>query len=703
LSLLRITAFLLLLSAPSAHAIAAPDADGSWPLNGLTFDGARHSPLRQIDTTNVQRLGFAWEFRDFLVRGRTHRGMEANPLVLEGVMYFSGPWGVAYALDARSGRLLWRYDPKADGQFGRSACCDVVSRGLAVWGGRVFTASLDGYLIALDARTGKPLWRIDTFVNRHWNYTITGAPYIAGENVIIGNAGAEMGARGYVSAYNLESGKLAWRFWTVPGDPRKGPDESADVTRARRTWAADTHWELGGGGAVWDSMAYDPEAQLVYFGTGNGDPHPQWLRSPGGGDNLYVCSLVAVDAKTGRMKWYYQEAPGDSWDFDATTPMVLAQLNWHGQVRHVLMQAAKNGLFYVLDRRTGELLKADAFTFVNWTDGVDLKSGRPHLTPRANYEQAAKIIWPSPAGGHGWAPIAYSPETGLVYLQVYEAPIRMHADPSATFMPGFMNQAEWGEFPPYSDADSKKQLQGEPTPRIESHLKAWDPVHARMVWEAGPLPFSSGGTLSTAGGLVFQGAADGVFSAYDARTGQVLKRITTGTVIMPAPITYELDGVQYIALMAGAGGPQGARYGPDTAASQYQNFERLMVFKLDGAPTPLPPKASVPALEPLPAAIAADATTLTRGETLFHEQCARCHVVGGAFGAFPNLWNLPPATLSAFDQIVLGGVFRDGGMASFADVLKPADTAAIKVYIITDERRRRAGQPAAASSSAAVR
>ena len=682
---MRITAFLLLLSAPCIRAAA----DESWPLNGRSFDGARHSPLREINIGNVQRLGFAWEFRDFIVRGRTHRGMEGNPIVTGGFMYFSGPWGVAYALDARTGRLLWRYDPKADGQFGRSACCDVVSRGLAVWHDRVYTASLDGYLIALDARTGVVLWRVDTFVNRHWNYTITGAPYIAGENVLIGNAGAEMGARGYVSAYNLQSGQLAWRFWAIPGDPKRGPDESPDVTRARSTWAVDTRWDLGGGGAVWDSMAYDPQAQLVFFGTGNGDPHPRWLRSPGGGDNLYLCSLVAVDAVTGRLRWYYQEAPGDSWDFDATTPLVLADLPWQGERRHVLMQAAKNGFFYVLDRRTGELLKAVPFTYINWADGVDLKTGRPHLTARADYEHRASIIWPSPAGGHGWQPIAYNPETGLVYLQVYEAPIRMHADASAKFMPGYMNQAEWGEFPPYSDPKDLAQLRGEPTPRIESHLKAWDPIRGRTQWQSGPLPFTSGGTLSTAGGLVFQGATDGTFSAYDARTGRLLKRIMTGTAIMAAPITYALDHVQYIAVMAGAGGPQGARYGSDVAASHYQNFERVLVFRLDGGPTPLPAPVVLPAVQPTPPEIIADAATLARGESLFHEQCARCHVVGGAFGAFPNLWNIAPATLAAFDPIVLGGAFRDGGMASFADVLTPSDTAAIKAYIVTDERRRR--------------
>lgn len=681
-------------AAPSAAASVASPTDRARPDRAIAAS-QRFSPLAQIDTTNVQRLGLAWEFRDFVVRGRTHRGMQASPVVVGDVMYFSGPWGVAYAADARSGRLLWQYDPHADGQYGRSACCDVVNRGLAVSAGRVYVASLDGYLIALDARTGRLLWRTDTFVDRHWNYVITGAPYVAGDKVLIGNAGAEMGARGYISAYDAATGRLAWRFWSVPGDPATSPDETPDVTLARRTWSKDSRWDLGGGGAVWDSIAYDPEAGLVYFGTGNGDPHPRWLRSPGGGDNLFICSLIAVDASTGRLKWHYQEVPGDSWDFDATTPIVLANLNFLGRRRPVLMQAAKDGFFYVLDRRTGELLRADPYTYVNWADGIDPKSGRPRFLQRADYSHGPRIVWPSPAGGHGWQPIAFDPQTRLVYLPVYEAPVRMHADASAKFLPGYLNQAESGEFPPFTDAASRDELRGAPEPRIASRLKAWDPVRGRVVWQSPEQPFGAGGTLATAGGVVFQGNADGVLSAYDARTGRTLLQLQTGTDITAAPISYELDHVQYIAVMAGAGGPQGARYAPDTAASHYQNFERLMVFRLDGRPIPLPPPAAAPPEQPTPPAARADAAVLARGERLFRDHCMRCHVIGGAVGEYPNLWNLPPSTLDAFDGIVRGGAFRFAGMASFADVLTAADAAAIKAFIVTDERRRRAGGTAA--------
>ncbi|HTY95310.1 MAG TPA: PQQ-dependent dehydrogenase, methanol/ethanol family [Steroidobacteraceae bacterium] len=679
----------------SLGAAAAAPTGGDWPLNGRTFEAQHHSPLPQINATNVQRLGLAWEFRDFVVRGRTHRAMQSSPLVVDGIMYFSGPWGVAYALDARTGRHLWTYDPKPDGQYARSACCDVMSRGLAVWHGRVYAASLDGYLTALDARSGQVLWRVDTFVDHHWNYTITGAPYIAGDNVLIGNAGAEMGARGYASAYNLQTGRLAWRFWSIPGDPAKGPDETPDVTLARHTWAKDSHWELGGGGTVWDSMAYDPEAKLVYLGIGNGDPHPRWLRSPGGGDNLFICSIVAVDATTGRLKWYYQESPGDSWDFDATTPMVLADLDLKGRTRPVLMQASKNGIFYVIDRLTGELLRADAYTYVNWTDGIDLKTGRPHITTHADYSRGPRIIWPSPAGGHGWQPISFDPDTHLVYVPVYEAPMRFHADPTAKFQPGYWNQAEGGEFPPYTDAAAIQELRHQPAPSMQSHLQAWDPVQGRAVWASGPLPFGVGGTLSTAGGVVFEGTSDGFLSAYDARSGRRLAHIATGTAISAAPISYQIDAVQYVAVMAGAGGPQGARFGPDVAASHYQNFERLLVLRLDGGPVPLPPPVVVPARQPTPPPLAADAAALSRGAQLFHDYCVRCHVVGGAFGEFPDLWNLPTGTLAAFDPIVRGGALRDAGMGAFDDVLSAADVAAIRAYIVNDERRRRADRPTA--------
>ncbi|HVW70656.1 MAG TPA: PQQ-dependent dehydrogenase, methanol/ethanol family [Steroidobacteraceae bacterium] len=675
---------------------------GQWPVGGRTFEEQYFSPLRQIDTQTVQRLGFAWEFRDFVVRGRTHRGVQSTPLFVDGVLYFSGPWGVAYAVDAHTGKSLWSYDPQPDGQYARSTCCDVVNRGLALWKGRVYTASLDGYLSALDAKTGRLLWRADTFVDRKGNYTSTGAPRIAGNNVVIGNAGAEFGIRGYVSAYDLVDGHLVWRFWSVPGDPARGPDENPDVTFARKSWAADTRWDLGGGGSAWDSMVYDPALGLIYLGLGNGDPHPRWERSPGGGDNLFVSSIVAVAANTGRVKWYYQETPGDSWDYDATAPIVLADLRWGGQLRHVLMQAAKNGIFYVIDRAKGELLEANPFTTVTWTDGIDLKTGRPRQRAGADYSRDPRIVWPSGAGGHGWQPMSFNPGTGLVYVPVYDAPMKFRTEPVLQTAPGLLNQGEAGSFPPFNSAADRDELQHEPTPKVEGRLKAWDPQCGCARWISPPLPFGNGGTLSTAGNLVFQGASDGTLSAYDALSGRLLKRVATGTAILAAPMSYQLDGVQYVAVLAGAGGPQASRFAPDVAAAHYENYERLLVFKLDGTSVPLPQQRPPAVPQPTPPAIAADAATLEQGARLFHLHCERCHVIGGALAAYPDLWNMAPGTLNSFDRILLQGLFRYAGMADFSDVLSSADVAALKAFIVSDERQKRTRGSQAGEHSHAV-
>lgn len=664
--------------------------DGEWLLNGRSFGGEHFSPLAMIDAGNVGRLGFAWEFKDFVVRGRSHRALEANPVMVDGRLYFPGPWGVVYALDARTGKTLWTYDPQADGEAGRLSCCDVVNRGVVVWKGKVYVGSTDGWLVALDADTGKPVWKTDTIVDRHFTYTITGAPMVAGDNILIGNAGADMGARGYVGAYNLDTGKLAWRFWAVPGDPAKGPDETPDVALARKTWPAGARWQFGGGGNDWDAIAYDPGLGLAYLGFGNGSPHPSQLRSPGGGDDLYTDSIVAVDVKTGRMKWHYQETPGDSWDYDACSPMVLADLKIGGQTRQVLMQAPKNGFFYVLDRRTGELLKADAYTKVTWADGVDLKTGRPHVID-AGYVGAPKTTSPSAAGGHAWQPMAWDAKAGLVYLPVYEAAMNNVADPLARFVPGAINQQHEGSFSPNGSDD------GPAKGALISRLTAWDPVAGKAVWRSGPLPFISGGVLATAGGLVFEGSTDGVLTVYEASSGKVLKRIDTGTAIMAAPMTYAIDGVQYVAVLGGFGGPQGGFYAPGLAPSKHQNSERLMVFRLDGGPTPLPPAAVHPERQPTPGPIPASPATLARGASLYKELCARCHVAGGAFGEYPDLWNMPPGTLAAFQQIVHGGAFRYAGMGDFSDVLSISDVDAIKAFIVHDEiSKRRSGQAAGA-------
>ncbi|MBN8832438.1 MAG: PQQ-binding-like beta-propeller repeat protein, partial [Sphingomonadales bacterium] len=387
--------------ADQAALLGAPAA-GEWPRPGRDLGDSYYSPLDGVNEGNVGKLGLAFEFKDFLIRGRTQYGLQSTPVMVGGVLYFSGPWGEAYAVDARTGRKIWAYDTNADGQYARNTCCGVVNRGVAVAEGKVFVAALDGKLFALDMKTGNPIWQADTFVDKHWNYSSTGAPQIAGDVVIIGNAGSDMGARGYVSAYDIKTGKLAWRFWSVPGDPAKGPDETPEVTLARKTWAADTRWELGLGGTAWNGIAYDPETNTAFLGIGNGGPHPAWLRSKSGKvmDNLFLSSIVAVDAATGKMKWYYQETPGDSWDFTATAPMVLADLTIDGKPRKVLMQAPKNGVFYVLDRTNGQLLRADPYTRVNWTTGIDMKTGRPRLNPEADYRTGPKLVWPSGAGGH---------------------------------------------------------------------------------------------------------------------------------------------------------------------------------------------------------------------------------------------------------------------------------------------------------------
>ena len=670
--------------------VRAADVPQEWPLYGRTFEEARFSPLEQIGPSNASTLGLAWEFSDFVVRGRTHRGNEASPLVADGVMYFSGPWSVVYALDARNGKLLWKYDPQVDGNWVRRACCDAVNRGVALWNGRVYVATLDGYLIALDAKTGALAWKADTFVDRvTMNYASTGAPRIAGDNVVIGNSGAEMAARGYVSAYDLDSGKLAWRFFTVPGDPAKGRDESPDVTLARKTWSKESRWDLGGGGTAWDSMVYDPTLHLLYVGVGNGMPHPVWSRSPGGGDNLYLSSIVALDVATGRMRWYYQTTPADSYDYTATQNMILADLDIGGKRRQILMQAPKNGFFYILDRATGKLLSANPYTKVTWAERVDLKTGRPVFTPQADYSKETKEIWPSQAGGHNWMPMSYSDTAKLVFIPAMDAGMTFAMVPGKDvhFRAGANNEGDsvgWTRPAGDHGIPWSPPNPGPNDPPFRSVLKAWDPVAGKLVWQSPPRPYWGGGVLSTASGLVFQGAADGTFSAYDAKDGRLLRSIDTGTGMMAGPISYEIDGVQYVAVLAGFGGAMNQiGYPPGAAALKYQNSERLFVFKLNGGPVSLPPPRTHE-LQPLPVATSADPAVIARGMSLIG-RCAGCHGFRGIPNGYPDLWNLPPGTHAAFQAIVLDGALSYAGMPSFKDALSVDDVKAIQAFVISDE------------------
>jgi quinohemoprotein ethanol dehydrogenase len=688
------------LAAASAIAGAADTAsDGSdWPLYGRTYQEARFTPLKQIDVANAGRLGLAWEFNDFVVRGRTHRGNEASPIVAGGVMYFSGPWSVVYALDARVGTLLWKYDPQVDGNWARRACCDVVNRGVALWKGHVYVATLDGYLVCIDAKSGKLVWKVDTFIDRKtMNYASTGAPRVAGENIVIGNSGAELAARGYVSAYDSASGKLTWRFFIVPGDPAKGPDESPDVTVARKTWSKESRWDLGGGGTAWDSMVYDPALKLLYVGTGNGMPHPVWTRSPGGGDNLFLSSIVALDATSGRMRWYYQTTPGDSWDFTATQNMILADIEVDGHTRHVLMQAPKNGFFYVLDRTNGKLLSANAYTHVTWARNVDLTTGRPLLTSQADYSREKKEIWPSQAGGHNWMPMSYSETSHLVFIPTLNAGMNFGMLPGKDvhFRVGANNEGDdvgWARPAGDGGIPWAPPNPGESGPPFQSVLEAWDPRRGKVVWQTPPQPFWAGGVLSTASGLVFQGAADGIFSAYDASKGTRVAQLETGTGIIAAPISYQMDGTQYVAVLAGFGGAMNQiGYPPGSAALKYQNRERVLVFKLDGGAVSLPPNRQSE-LQPLPAPISTDPKVLQHGISLI-ARCAGCHGFRGIPNGYPDLWNLSPSTHAAFQSIVLDGALSYAGMPSFKDALTPDDVKAIQAFIISDEINiRKAGK-----------
>jgi quinohemoprotein ethanol dehydrogenase len=398
----------------SARLVAAEKGTGeagNWLTHGRTTSEQRYSPLALINESNVGQLGLAWSYKLDI-----DRGTEATPLIDNGVMFTTGAYSIVYALDAKSGKLLWKYDPSVPRTYAAKACCDAVNRGVALWQGRVYVGTLDGYLVALSAETGKVIWRTDTLITRSRAYTITGAPRIADGKVVIGNGGAEFGVRGYVSSYDASTGKLVWRFFTVPGDPSK-PFESEAMRLAAKTWKGDRWWTYGGGGTVWDSMAYDADLGLLYIGVGNGSPWNRSYRSPGGGDNLFLSSIVALKADSGQYAWHYQTTPGDSWDFTATQHLILADLPINGRMRQLILQAPKNGFFYVLDRKTGELLSAEKYVQVTWATGVDLKTGRPVEDPAvADFSKEPKLVWPSPYGGHNWQPMAFHPGTKLIYI-----------------------------------------------------------------------------------------------------------------------------------------------------------------------------------------------------------------------------------------------------------------------------------------------
>lgn len=686
---------------------AADQEPGQWLALGRTFKGDRFSPLTQIDTASVTRLGYAWGYDAKSRRGRVEHGQEATPIVVDGVLYVSGPWGSVFAVDAKTGAERWRYDPAVDGSYGRRACCDVVNRGLQVWDGRVYVGTLDGYLVALDAGTGKEIWRRDTFVDRETRfYTITGPPQVAKDVVVIGNSGGEFGVRGYITAYDRVSGEQRWRFFIVPGDPTKGPPEHPEVGQALTTWGPNTNWESGLGGTVWGEMNYDPELNLLYVGTGNSTPYAGWYRDPSGGDNLYLVSILAINPDDGGLKWHYQQVPWEIWDYTATMNMILADVRIGGTERKVLMQAPKNGFFYVLDRATGELLSAKPYVYVNWASGID-SAGRPVLTGKANYRDRAAAIFPTQSGGHNWQPMAFSHQTGLVYIPAREEGMVMISDAQYRWRPGDLNMgsaAVFGELPtdftpsqelpmevsPELAAEFRAATKGEPSMATKEFLLAWDPIAQREVWRVplGSAWWSGGGVLTTAGNLVIQGNANGSLVAYHAATGKKIHEIEVGTGIMAAPVSYQIDGEQYIALFAGFGGAVNPVLPAGVAASRYDNYGRILAFKLGGGPTPLPPARRAQPTPPAPTVDWYTDSAATRGAPVFAQHCGRCHGGRGEgrLSAYPDLFRMAAGTHAVFDSIVLGGSLAPNGMASFADVLRPADARAIHAYLIREQR-----------------
>jgi PQQ-dependent dehydrogenase (methanol/ethanol family) len=664
----------------------AANEPGQWLTYNGDYNEQRWSTLDQINEGNVAQLGLAWS-ADF----PTNLPVEGSPLYIDGVLYQPLPWSKVAAYDAATGEQLWLYDPKVPGEWNINICCGIDTRGIAAWNGKIIVGTLDGRLVGIDAATGEEAWSANT-INREWPYSITGAPRVADGKVFIGQAGAEFGVRGYVSAYDADTGEFLWRFYTIPGRPEDGFENDA-MRMAAETWNGEW-WVLGGGGTVWDAIVYDPVTDLLYIGVGNGSPWNQKFRSPEGGDNLFLSSIVALDPDTGEYVWHYQETPGDTWDYTATQHIMVADLelpdeNGVGQMRHVVMQAPKNGFFYILDAATGELLSADPFAEQNWTTGVDMETGRPIEVPGARYNvtNEAWNMLPGPAGAHAWQPMAYSHDTGYVYIPQTDHWSVFSNPDSFTPNPGGLNMATGGSI-------SRRYFEENPdAPRsFISRLIAFDPTTGDIVWSTPDFPAGAGGVqltggaLATAGGLVFHGnLPNREFVAYRATDGERLWTFDIKTGVFNGAITYELDGEQYVALAVGGPG-QGGYYAPNGA--------RMLVFKLGGTAT----IADIPAYEQ-PAFIEAEqfasAEVVTHGEDVFANNCAMCHGQGGAARAtFPDLRRSAALTdQGLFDSIVLQGVLAQNGMGSFADRLQPADTEAIRAYLIGQAETARTAPP----------
>jgi len=679
------------------RALAAESDLGNWLMYGRTYAEDHYSPLEQINAGNIKRLGVAWsgEFD-------SNRGQEATPLVIDGVLYTTTAWSKVYAYDAATGKQLWFYDPKVPGKKAADGCCDVVNRGVAAWRGKLYLGAFDGRLIALDAKTGKPVWEVQT-TDTARNYTITGTPRVVKGKVLIGNGGAELQVRGYVSAYDADTGHLDWRFYTTP-NPKNAPDGTISdkvlQETAYKTWGNGAWRETGGGGTVWDAIVYDPDFDQILIGTGNGSPWSHQQRSGGKGDNLFLSSIVAVDADTGKYKWHYQETPAEEWDFTATQPIILANLNISGRDRKVLMQAPKNGFFYVIDRETGKLISANNFVPVNWATGIDLKSGRPIENSAARYSKGTSdfVADPSAFGAHNWYPMSFSPKTGLVYIPAQRAPVAYTDNKNFKFDPrhAVRNDSDVSLNPlmsPPNEAARKSYA-----PMYQSLLIAWDPVKQAEVWRVTYPVAGSAGTLATSGNLVFQGTPDGVLHAYAADSGKELWSYNCQIGIMAGAMSYLVNGEQYIAVLSGLGGSAGLQMPYMDGA--HAGTGRVIVFKLNG-------KGKLPAYsKPTRPVVDTDENfspeVITRGAVINGTICAFCHGLGtyNNDAIIPDLRRSPMLkSKEAFKSVVLDGALETRGMIGFGDRLTADDAEAARAFFITRARQLKLDESAAATSN----
>ncbi|WP_187276453.1 PQQ-dependent dehydrogenase, methanol/ethanol family [Parahaliea maris] len=649
--------------------LAADEEPHNWLSYGRDYLEQRFSPLGQVNTETVSSLGLAWYFES-----DNHLGTETTPLVVDGVMYFTDAWSTAYAVDAATGAFIWKFDPHVPRAKSITACCGAINRGMAVWNNSLFLGTLDGRLVAIDRVSGTERWSVQT-TDPEQAYSITGAPRVAKGLVYIGNGGSEFGTRGYVSAYDAETGEMRWRFHTIPGNPADG-FENAAMEQAAATWNGQW-WKYGGGGTVWDTIVYDPELDQLYIGVGNGAPHNRRLRSPGGGDNLFLSSVVALDPDTGEYLWHYQEVPAETWDYTATQQIALADIHWNGEVRKVIVHAPKAGFVYLIDRRDGELLSAEAYTTVSWASHYDMDSGRPVEVEGQDYDGESAFVFPSAMGGHNWHPMAYSPDTGYLYIPELDMgmPFDEISAPDYKHLKRHFNTGYKIGGEPASQRFTEAFMQHLP----KASLLAWDVSRAKVAWKLPHPNVHNGGVLATAGSLVFQGTSDGRLLAVRADDGSVVWTFNTQNSVLPGPVTYAVDGEQYIAVAVGRGGVLTSNTGQNYHTGNPNN--RIMAFKLKGNAT-LP--AWVPPERPLPPArTAMREEDIAAGHQLFDRFCARCHGANAiGDGSVPDMRYLEPVWHENFQAVVLEGLMEQAGMPRFDDVLDAADVEKIHAFVI---------------------